>query len=991
MPVSPNALVAYGILNSAQFGYRLWDASLRAWSSEYLGVAIGTNVNWVVVDSCPTRNEKIAVFVCTDGYIYVCRWDGDSGTWSLEFSVNVGTTVVAYRCAYVAYEQVSGRAIVAYPNPANLAQINYRIWDGTTWSAEATVPTTNTSGTVYFLKLTSKSGSNEVALVYSTSVNELNAIIWDGTAWGNEYLLSTGISVATEQCWDACYSMGVNKWLMVVYSQGTSGTLARAFYYNYWDGTSWSARGSVAIGDYMHWCSLKADPNSDMLVIVYVDNDLDVGAVIWNGSSWGTYYEFDTSAETLSDRCIDAEFETFSGHEGHIIVCYGDGATLSYVHWDGTAWSTPVVITGSSDSPVVQLRRCADGIIHCTVYNSGAGQIESYYWDGASWSSATVFTTTPSTTASPYKEPFMVAPDKHLIPILEQLADSISLTETWTRIISYNKLPIDSITLSEPSFSATKILPVIERILSETLYLSDVLSRTAYYQKTIADLLGISEVFGKTYLGLKTTTESLTLSEFYSKTYSAVRTLEDLLNLLESWVRTVNYNKYPYDSVSLIETALKSWFGYKSFVESVYLSDLLSKTVTGIRTLQEQFSLLESWSRTISYYKYPTDSVSLTDVLTRTWSGTRGFSDLVSLGEWFLVGKVFIRSLSDIAYLTDTLSKYTLKGVFLSDVIYTWESHNNVGMPVWYYFTLSDSILGSDLGLTYTILFLRSLSDLLTLTEVFSKIINYIRPTTESIGLLESFSRVANYYRLSSESISLYEYYEWTKWLARILSESMSLSDVLSRTASYNRLFTDVVNLYDVVIRTASYNKYVSDLMEFIEVFSKVFTSYRAVSDLVSLSDVMERVANYVRSFADLTGLTDTSMRIVNYVRPQYDSVSLIESFIRYWTIFIEFSDIVTLYDVLVKELGRILLEKLTLTDWMSKHFTKYPIDVIQIIEMFSSGKYFVKTFIDVISFTEWTLALKSIVEFMEIMGIDAITGSFIFIPQARVRRWGRL
>lgn len=80
---------------------------------------------------CPIQSRGYELTVVTlseDGYLDTYVWNGIS--WTVTNTIAcTGTTANAYRCFDVAYERVSGRALLAYSRGTTTNKISYKIWD----------------------------------------------------------------------------------------------------------------------------------------------------------------------------------------------------------------------------------------------------------------------------------------------------------------------------------------------------------------------------------------------------------------------------------------------------------------------------------------------------------------------------------------------------------------------------------------------------------------------------------------------------------------------------------------------------------------------------------------------------------------------------------------------------------------------------------------------------------------------------------------------
>ena len=127
---STEGMVTYGKTGTKEPAYKIWNGT--GFGSEAFANTTDTGIRWVLLQGIPRlRNEKIMATVAGgSNVLYVQRWNGTS--WSSEWNVNL--TTAANRNFSIAYEQISGNALVIYGN--HTAQLKYRKWDGSTWTGE---------------------------------------------------------------------------------------------------------------------------------------------------------------------------------------------------------------------------------------------------------------------------------------------------------------------------------------------------------------------------------------------------------------------------------------------------------------------------------------------------------------------------------------------------------------------------------------------------------------------------------------------------------------------------------------------------------------------------------------------------------------------------------------------------------------------------------------------------------------------------------------
>jgi hypothetical protein len=404
---SNGAMIVYGEGASSIPKYRTWNGV--SWSSQENGAAASSTMQWVVLKSCPTRDEKILGVLSSAGYLDVSVWNGTSKTWSQSLRVaSVGTVLPSYRPFDIAYEQESGRGVIVYNPSSTGTRPQYRIWNVSAWSQPQEIDN-GTAGVVYWIKLASKTNSNEIAIVTLDASQGICGTIWNGTNWTNGLVLENAASTTFQEDIAVEY-MQVSGNAMFAWGSGTF------MYSRIWNGTGWeSGLPGVNIGATCNWFSLKADPTSNGLVLVSTDSSASLNTIRWNGTNWILDTTHDGSLNTMATRCADAEFETSPGNEGHIVLVWGKSnlESITYQQFDGTAWSiatqvpTSVLPTTSQEWVVLRHDKYGKMLLACA---DDSGHINTAYWNGTYW----IWTDQLEAQASTYNTPcFDLSPDAY--------------------------------------------------------------------------------------------------------------------------------------------------------------------------------------------------------------------------------------------------------------------------------------------------------------------------------------------------------------------------------------------------------------------------------------------------------------------------------------------------------------------------------------------------------------------------------------------------
>jgi hypothetical protein len=119
--------------------------------------------------------------------------------------------------------------------------------------------------------------------------------------------------------------------LLLVHSDGTKTPAYRMF-----SGGAWSGKAAVPIAltqGIVLWVELVSRPGSDEVALLYADDQADLGAVIWNGSSWdaasakvletGLKVNPLLGPQVVGNRVFDGAYETGNGQ---LLVAWGIAA-----------------------------------------------------------------------------------------------------------------------------------------------------------------------------------------------------------------------------------------------------------------------------------------------------------------------------------------------------------------------------------------------------------------------------------------------------------------------------------------------------------------------------------------------------------------------------------------------------------------------------------------------------------------------------------------
>lgn len=268
-----------------------------------------------------------------------------------------------------------------------------RTWSGTAWNSESL--SLDVGGAPRWIVAKNCPTRNELIVACIDNQEDCNAFVYNGTAWSNLIEASTTLFTASERPMYIEYEQQSGDALLV-YRVGSDSTA----YYRTWNGASWSAQNSTVPpgnGD-AKFCKLVPKPASNEIMLLVLDNNRDLSALVWNGSSFDNAVLLDSDAAFTGCECMDAAYE---GQSGRCIVAWArNGTTVpKYRIWNGTAWlaegSLPDV-GGNTRWMRLAADPASDKLIAMTL--DGVADINLIVWSGSAWGSTLeVQTSNPDT------------------------------------------------------------------------------------------------------------------------------------------------------------------------------------------------------------------------------------------------------------------------------------------------------------------------------------------------------------------------------------------------------------------------------------------------------------------------------------------------------------------------------------------------------------------------------------------------------------------
>ena len=270
----------------------------------------------------------------------------------------------------------------------------YRIWDGSSWSAESAAQAVG--GNINYIVLKSSRTRNEAILGTMGSNGNIYVQVWDGRCWGTPTLIANvGSGLSLYRSFDVEYEKNSGRAVIAYLPNNSSPDPV----YRIWDGTSWSTPTTITAvptASIIRWIDLAQNPisTSNEIAMITIDQNADVYGMVWNGSGWGNMgvaSTWDTTASNALRKGIAVAYEQTSGRAMFI---WGDNVSTDqyYRIWNGTTLTASTLLdipTSGNIASWVELvsRPNSDELMYGVL--DSAADLNTRKWSGTAWDTAT--------------------------------------------------------------------------------------------------------------------------------------------------------------------------------------------------------------------------------------------------------------------------------------------------------------------------------------------------------------------------------------------------------------------------------------------------------------------------------------------------------------------------------------------------------------------------------------------------------------------------
>jgi len=300
-----DAILVYSVVStspSCDLAYKVLPANTLSFSGiseqciDDTGHPTDIQYTWVVTDRNPvsTSEELIVIgFDATDYDNDAWVWNGNSWGNQLEIS-NDATASGGYKVLSVKYAADGSKGMVVGASGIR-GNVNWRYWNGASWSGSATFDINPTNADARWLRLKADPSSDDIQLIAIDSSRDMHAVYWNGASWALTSQIEVNLDSTTTRCVDFAWYPSGNTGILLWDWTGSS-TMLR-----YVTCSPQCPNSPLSIPTYAgtgYWIQAVGNPrNEDNTKILFarLNSNNDIGSINRSSTAFSNYPPLDSA------------------------------------------------------------------------------------------------------------------------------------------------------------------------------------------------------------------------------------------------------------------------------------------------------------------------------------------------------------------------------------------------------------------------------------------------------------------------------------------------------------------------------------------------------------------------------------------------------------------------------------------------------------------------------------------------------------------------
>jgi hypothetical protein len=369
-----------------------WDDTASSWSTAALSPPAGASLRWIVHALSPLADSE---------ELTLASWDGGAGLsllrrsrdfWHEDWRASNVLPSADRRAFDVVYE-ASGDALVVHSD--GTANPVFRARSQGTWTDEESIFVLAPGlGSVQWVELASRPGTDEVTLVYADSLLGLRAVVWDGSAWdtANVDTLETLVRTVSTKAFDVVHESESGDALVV-----WAGPLSTARFATRSAGSSsWTTTSGISgLGVTPAVFDVAPDPASDRIALAGLEDAAggkEPKVAVWTGTAWSDVDRLETGTN-VSQGALAGDVGIavgWVGSTGVAIAIYADddSGKIDWGRWTsagGWAVQTDVAIAGKGTTESARIAVFPGQAKLLALLSDSNSDLFAATYDGTTW------------------------------------------------------------------------------------------------------------------------------------------------------------------------------------------------------------------------------------------------------------------------------------------------------------------------------------------------------------------------------------------------------------------------------------------------------------------------------------------------------------------------------------------------------------------------------------------------------------------------------